>query len=129
MEQAIYCTKTNQIIDLVKSDANAALAALQPKYGDDLVVLPFDDAWKRHEDAAKTPPIEIDEDAWMYALEVLPPAGWKHADGGEVFKCSERLTGAITAIYVRIDDRYFTFNDDIRLPAVECVKRVRDALL
>ncbi len=80
----------------------------------------------KSDDDFKSEPTEIDEGTWMYALGVLPPAGWKHADGGEVFKCSERLTGLITAIYVRIGERYFTFNDNITLPAAECVKRVRE---
>jgi hypothetical protein len=43
---------------------------------------------------------------------------------GESFKISERLSGVITAIYVSIGQRYFTFNDDIRLPHRECCQRV-----
>jgi hypothetical protein len=40
---------------------------------------------------------------------------------------SERKTGDITSIYVRIDDRHFTFADDIRLPHKECCAKVRQS--
>lgn len=123
----IYCTKSNRIIDTClpgQDDADTKLARHNLTYGPDLIVVPFSEAWDRHEAAAKTEPEEITLDTWNYALNVLPPVSWKNDGGSESFKISERLTGAITAIYVRLGERYFTFNDDIRTPHAECCRRV-----
>lgn len=123
----IYCTRTNRIIDtcLTGQDGpDAKLARYMPEYGPDLVVIPFADAWQRHENAAKSEPSEITQEQWDYALNVLPPVSWRNDGSAESFKISERLTGAITAIYVRLNERHFTFNDDIRTPHEECCRRV-----
>ena len=53
---------------------------------------------------------EISEDAWMDALEVLPPQKWQTVDGVELFRMSEYTTGSITAHYARSNGRYFTAN-------------------
>ena len=123
----ICCTRTNRLIDTClpgQDGPEVKLARHREHYGSDLVILPFDDAWERHETAAKTEPAEITEDAWHYALNVLPPVGWRNDANGESFKMSERNTGAITCIYVRINDRHFSFADDIRTPHAECCRRV-----
>ncbi len=123
----IFCTKTNRIIDTCLPGQEGAvekLARHSKDYGPNLIVVDFDEAWRRAEDAAKTEPAEIDEEAFQYGLNVLPPARWHVEVSRESFKISERLTGAITAIYVRLGTRYFTFNDDIRKPHEACCARV-----
>lgn len=123
----IYCTRTRMLIDTClpgQDSPEAKLARHQERYGPDLIILPFAEAYQRHEDAAKTEPEEIAEDRWHYALNVLPPVSWRNTGNGESFKISERITGLITAIYVRINNRHFTFNDDIRTPHDECCRRV-----
>lgn len=123
----IYCTRTNRIIDTClpsQEDADTKLARHKAAYGPDLIVVPFSEAWDRHEAAVRSEPQEITVDKWDYALNVLPPVSWKNDGDTESFKISERLTGAITAIYVRLGERYFTFNDDIRTPHTECCRRV-----
>lgn len=123
----IYCTETSSIIDTClpgQDDPEAKLARLRPEYGQHLIVLPFDEAWSRHETAAKTDPVEITPERYLDALNVLPPVSWRNDGPAESFKLSERLTGNITSIYVRLEDRYFSFNDDIRTPHTACVERV-----
>ena len=58
-------------------------------------------------------------------LCILPPHGWRNTGAEESFKMCERKTGIITGIYVRIDDRFFTFDDSILMPHAECCDRVR----
>lgn len=125
-DDCIFCTRTNRVIDTVLEGQSAEekLARHMPEYGPDLVIMDFEDAWKKHEDAFKSEPKEITKDEYWYALEVLPPVGWKGHSGAESFKMCERLTGSITAIYVQIGARYFVFNDDIRTPHDKCVDRV-----
>lgn len=102
----------------------AKLARHAAHYGTDLIILPFSEAWQRHENSAKSEPEEISPKQWHYALNILPPVTWRHDGFGESFKMSERTTGSITAIYVRLNERHFTFSDDIRTPHGECCKRV-----
>ncbi len=106
-----------------QDSAEAKLARHATHYGTDLIILPFAEAWQRHETAAKSEPEEISSEQWHYALNVLPPVSW-HDGFGESFKISERTTGSITSIYVRLNDRHFTFSDDIRTPHDKCCKRV-----
>jgi len=123
----LYCTRTNTLVDVyihgpvIPADR---LRAYHADYGPDLVVLPFSEACRRHEDAAKSPPVEITRRDWQYALEVLPPLGWRNDGPRESFKMSERITGCITTIYVRLGDRHFQFADDIRTPHDQCCARV-----
>ena len=122
---AIFCTRTHRVIDVCGADDQEAhRQGHLAEYGPDLVILPFSEAWQRHEDANKTEPEEISEAAWHEALNVLPPVCWRNDGNGESFKLGEPLTGAITAIYVRVGDRHFTFNDDVRTPHNECLRRV-----
>lgn len=57
------------------------------------------------------------------ALECLPPVSWKRFSQHESFKLSERYSGNITTIYVRIGNEYFKFKDQISLPHVDCLER------
>ena len=121
----VYNPDTHSVVDFVKSSETErdALARLA-EYGPNLIVLPLAEAWQRHEDAAKTEPTEITEAHWHEMLNVLPPVAWTRDSNGESFKMSERTTGAITAIYVALNGRHFTFSDDIRMPHKECCARV-----
>lgn len=127
----IFCTRTKQIIDVCLGNADAVadrLAMLVPEYGPDLVVLTWEDAWERAEAGCKTEPVEINEEVWNYALNVLPPLAWQSTGSAESFKVSEALMGTIVSVYVRIGDRRFTFNDTARLRHDECCARVCGSL-
>ena len=127
LSRCVFCMNTNRIIDFVPddNDGTAMIAKFTPEYGMNLVVLDVTDAYVRYENACKSAPVEITEDRWHDMLGVLPPFAWKHDATGESFKLSERTAGSITAIFVRIGDRYFELSDTITLPHRECVARVR----
>lgn len=121
----VFNTHTSNIIDFVRTtETNEQALVRLFEYGPGLVVLPIDEAWQRHEDAAKSPPVEITEERWHEMLNVLPPVAWHRTCDGESFKISERTTGMITAIFVRLNGRFFEFSDSIRTPHQECCKRV-----
>lgn len=126
----IYCTASNRIIDYLRANepAEQQIARLSTEYGTRLEVLPAEEAMDRFEASFKTPVTAISAEHYDYALNCLPPVQWIRRAGGETFKMSERMAGAVTAIYVTIGDKYFRFYDDIRLPHEECLKRVADYL-
>lgn len=121
----VFCTATGRIIDVVggAETPDAAIARLAD-YGTALTILPLDEAAARYERQFKTEPVTITEAHWHEMLGILPPVGWRNTACGESFKLSERTAGFVTAIFVRINDRYFTFADDIRTPHDECCRRV-----
>lgn len=80
------------------------------------------------EASRKTEPVEINEDEFLRALNVLPPVRWTRRSDSESFKISERLYGSITAIYARMGDRYYSFSDYIALPHDEVISRIRQTL-
>lgn len=122
----MFCPATNRIIDVIPttSDGTAWFAKHGTTYGSDLVVLDLDEAHRRYENSFKSDPVEITEEQWHDMLGCLPPVAWKRDGSGESFKMSERTAGSITGIYVRIGERYFQFDDDIRLSHPECLARV-----
>lgn len=93
-----------------------------------VVRMPFDDAMAQISEkqrAAYVKPVsEIRQEDFTYALEVLPPVGWRSARGVESFKMSERTCGNITGIFARCGDRFFAMSDSITLPAEEIADRV-----
>jgi len=50
---------------------------------------------------------EIDEDKFWYALEVLPPMGWKNNGVLETFYMSEFMSGTYTEQYACFNDKYY----------------------
>lgn len=126
--RVIFCTTTATIVDFVRQGAGetdeAAILRLRPQYGTALSALPADEAQNRYEARFKTLVEEISAEAFDDGLNVLPPFAWIHRSGGQSFKISERIAGCVTAIYVELGGRYFRFNDDIRTPHEECLKRV-----
>jgi hypothetical protein len=125
-KNCVFCTDTNRIIDFVPDagNATAAITKFAPEYGTALIILPFEEAHQRFENSFKSEPFEITEERWDEMLGVLPPVAWKNDGANESFKISERTAGSITAIFVRINNRYFELSDTITLPHRECVDRV-----
>ena len=124
---AVYCVRKHQFIDFAEDRASAetALKRFSAEYGPNLVVLGQDDAMACHEAAFRSEVAEITADKWDDMLGVLPPIAWRHDGLGESFKLSEYLTGGITSIYVALEGRFFTFNDNAMLRHAECCARVR----
>jgi hypothetical protein len=67
---------------------------------------------------------EIDEEKFMEMLEVLPPQRWQRGPQCESFELSEHTSGRVTSIYVRIKDRYFTFQGIYGQPLAEHLAKV-----
>ena len=88
----------------------------------------WDDVYAEAEASCKTEPVEIMEDEFLKALNVLPPVRWTQRSDSESFKISERLYGSITAIYARLGNRYYTFSDNITLPHDDVISRIRQSL-
>lgn len=80
--------------------------------------------FRAQEDACRSPVRETTEEAFMDALEVLPPVGWVMGRN-QSFKISERLFGSITSIYARVDGRFFKLEDSISTPHGFIVDRCR----
>lgn len=59
----------------------------------------------------KTDPVKIDQERFLYMLEVLPPSRWYRGDHMEWFHVCERLTMNLVSWYARVGDTYWEFND------------------
>lgn len=80
------------------------------------------DLMKIRADIHKKPVFEIDEDAYIQALNCLPPVGYViDSDRNESFKLSERYVDNLTSIYMKVEDRYFSMRDDISKHHNECI--------
>ncbi len=123
----IFCARTNRIIDVLKynEDGQAKLDRHAKEYGLHLAITGLDEASQRYEATFKREPVEISGERFHEMLGVLPPVAWRTSPADhESFKISERTAGTITAIFVRIGDRYFEMADSIFLPHPQCVTRV-----
>ena len=90
-----------------------------------VIVCTYEEARAQIEALCKSEPKQIGEDDFIYALEALPPQGWRHDAAGESFKMAERLNGRITAIYARIGTTFWRFDDVFTMPHAEIMERVR----
>jgi hypothetical protein len=73
-------------------------------------------------------PVEITQAQFIDALEVLPPDDWQRHVYSESFKMSERLSGRITSVFVRVNDRYYEFADRDSITHEEAVEKVSRAM-
>lgn len=69
-----------------------------------------DEMIRRSEEHYTSDVVEIDEDRWMDALEVLPPGDWIRTGDAESFYCAEFLSGNVTAQYVRLGSKHYCYN-------------------
>lgn len=87
----------------------------------------LDDVRRKSEALIRTPPSEITEEQFTYALEVLPPEDWQHGKNCNSFKMSECFSGRMTHIYAQIGDRYFEMLDLCTMKHEEIIAAVRAA--
>lgn len=125
-DPCIFCTQRNSIIDFVhpSETATTALRRLASEYGTHLQVLPFNEACARSDAARVTDPAEIDEAAFLEALNVLPPRGWVNTGDAESFRISEAVSGNVFSIYARLGARYFTFDDLVTLRHADICEKI-----
>jgi hypothetical protein len=134
-EPVFYVPGTTTIVDnaidragvLVGRYSGETLEQIRLRYPD-ATLGEWADVYAETEASCKTEPVEIKEDEFLKALHVLPPVRWTQRIDSESFKISERLYGSITAIYARIGDRYYTFSDNIALPHVDVISRIKQSL-
>ena len=74
----------------------------------------IDEVIEQFEDSFCSPPKRIDEEAFMYAMEVLPPCAWVNTGYTESFHVSELIYGCVGDIYARIGRDYYHLS--ARLP-------------
>ena len=79
------------------------------------------------EAAARTEPTACDQDAFDKALHAMTPMNWRNFLGMESFMLSERYTGMITKIFVREQDRFWSFRDRMDLTEAQIFDKIRAA--
>lgn len=93
-----------------------------------IVVQSLESAVAECRESCKTGVKEIDEERFHDALECLPPLNWRRRADGESFMLCERKYEDITSIYVRVGNRFFTFDDADSLKHEDIIARVRQAM-
>ncbi len=126
MKEPVFYQPGKTIIDFVKNGLSEVygetLEQIQARYpgaeiGD------YDTVKAEIEAGMIHPAKRITEEEWMYALETLPPMKWRNGVLSESFMMSELTYGNITAIYVRIADRFYTLQDRVSLSHVEIIRK------
>lgn len=92
----------------------------------DAVVMDADAAYELHAASFRKPVTETTEERFNYALDVLPPGKWGRYSGGEAFYVTERITANIVSWYFKVDERYFTLDDDAAPHPSTYLERVRE---
>lgn len=128
VKTVIFCTRTAHAIDILAPGQNGAqrIAALTAEYGPDLTLLSPIDALERSEAPFISGVEEISEERFHEMLNILPPMGWTTDSDGESYKMCEYTAGRVTAIFVRIGERYATFSDRGSTPHRACCKRAHE---
>lgn len=111
---------------LVGQISNEPIAQLALRYPG-IMLGTLSSAIQQQEEAMKSPPEEISEEKFISMLECLPPVGWVSKGRTESFKISEFTCGQITAIYARIDDRYFRLSDLFLLKHDEIIEMIENS--
>lgn len=71
-----------------------------------------------------SPAIEITQEEFLEALEVLPPKNWVHKNAVEMFQSSEHLYGPVTGTYVRMHQTYYMFYDMAGISIQEAMDKI-----
>lgn len=74
----------------------------------------------------KTSPTPETEAEYWEALECMPPVNFGRRGGVEFFMISELLTDNIACWHAHYGEKYFTFNDDYRLPMADLVAKIKE---
>lgn len=103
-----------------------AIARYAEEYGGDLVVVGIVEAFRLQEEAAKTEPEEISGEEFDDKLNIMPPRGWVpgYGEGPSSFKIGEPYIGRVHSIYARLNGRFFTFRDDVRMAHDDILAKV-----
>ena len=130
MDKCFYVPGEMHIIEFMKPEGIGAISGesldqIKARYPG-AVLMGSEEAIKQV-DAAMTAAYctgahEITAERFNEMLTVLPPAKWIQDAAAESFMLEERLVGIIATHFIRIDDRYFEMNANIRTTHAELVK-------
>lgn len=90
----------------------------------DATLMSMDALTTAQENALRTEPVQITEEEYMDALEVLPPLDWVIHGRTQSFKFVERFSGAVTSIFAKKNGAHWTFRDVDTLTHEEIMARV-----
>lgn len=126
--QCFYVEGAKSIIDTLDERgygtfSGMILEQMERKYPG-VKICDLDTIAKRIEDSNLTKPIEITEEQFIEALECLPPEDWQQIGGEESFKCMERTSGRVTAIYARLGIKYYTFQGIYNMKHADIIKMI-----
>lgn len=116
--QKITRTKTELGLYMPSKDGKA------PYFIEPLDLMPDDSFLTLEEAHYRTDPVEITEEQYMNALNILPPVGFAKVDGVESFKFLEATCGRITTIFAQVGKRFFKFDDVYNMPASKIAERI-----
>lgn len=85
----------------------------------------MDDFIATRETELTSQPELITQEQFWEALECMPPNDWHNLGNTESFMCCEHLCGRITAIYVRIGENHYSFNDLCTRTHKEIINKVK----
>jgi len=90
------------------------LAELRAETGEDVQLLPLEDAGRMIDDAQTRAycraPVEITREQFDEMMNVLPPAKWLRGTASEAFFVPEALCADIYSWHVRIGEQYWCLN-------------------
>jgi hypothetical protein len=124
-------TKVNNAIDVAMKSDGRIIGVYTSKTLEELaeqypgVVLGTEQEYEKQiVEAVRTAPVEITEEAYWEALEVLPPVDWQARKGNDSFKLSEFITLNVTSIYANRGARYYKFRDVATLTHRQIMSRL-----
>ena len=83
----------------------------------------------QYRDSLITAPRVISDEAWYYALGVLPPSKWRTDSGVESFHISERIFDNVVSWYAACGGKGYAFNDVSTLTAQDVATKIGRAIL
>lgn len=133
IQKCFYVPNKPGVIDVINPDTGKGLYSkqtLEEAQAENaaIEVGDFDTVVEQQASYYIKPPQKISEEAWMEALEVLPPECWKHGADWERFNMCEYTSGTVTAIYCRIGEHYFVMSDEFTTKSSVVVAKCRALL-
>ena len=116
-------------VERVAYNHNATLAEYMARPENAKLLVLSQDAFYRLMDeytqSFRTDPKPESFDAWIEALEVMPPARFFSCNGWELFCMAERLYADMTTWHARKGERCVYFTDSARLPAADLLAKLQ----
>lgn len=100
-------------------------AELETRYGP-LQIISADEAAEIAVQKAISPPVEVSEETFQDALDVLPPLRWFRGGHTESFRICEAISGTVHTALVRVGSRYFQTSQRLSMSHQDLVALVRE---